>query len=229
MFLLYFIDHRPDSMETYAAANPLQQLPSFSTAFAHQRNDNRIESFPPIALNVITAESVDAVEGNHQSLPVATPAIPVPRPNTVINRPQTNKKPFLPPIIRLVSSKKKKSTEDASGNIEDSLQIGFEYFSKQKTSDQHNADETEANRVLLRSMWTALPSIEKQEFVTAAKRERENDENQVASKVQPPVEIASSSDKSLDRSSTHQSTVHSASPTLQEYPADYETILIDFE
>lgn len=153
----------------------------------------------------------------------------------MIIRPQTNKKPILPPIIRLVSSKKKKkkSTEDASGNSQDSLEIGFEYFSKRKASDQHNADEPEADRELLRSMWIALPSIEKQEFVTAAKRESKNDENQIALKGQSPAETALSSDKSLDRSSTHQSPVNSAnkdfSPTLQEYPTDYESILIDFE
>lgn len=211
----------------------MQQLPSFSTAFAHQRNVKLNESFSPIALDEITTEPDDFVEENHQTLPVAKPAIPVSMPIIMINKPQTNKKPFLPPIIRLVSAKKKKAAEDTSGNSEDSLELGFEYFSKRKTSDENKADEAEENQVPLRSMWIALPLSEKQESIHAAKRESENGENQIALKVQSPAETASSSDKSLDSCSTHQSTVNSVNndfaTTLQEYPADYETILIDFE
>lgn len=129
-------------------------------------------------------------------------AAPAPTPMCEIYRPKSNQRRMLPPIIRLVSAKRDKV--DTSDDSVESLELGFEYFSSEKSSNAQAVVGTDmsAIRAHHRSMWDSLQSKEKHEFVVAAKK---------------------SKDLSLDIAAANDS-----APTLQEYPADYETILIDF-
>lgn len=202
------------------------KLPSFSSVFARPKSTNLFET---PSSSVLSTTSNDFAVPNQPPTQVkrAAPAL-IP-----INKPSQNKsngKPILPPIIRLVSSKKNTTTEEIPGNCEKSLEMGFEHFLKQEERD---SEDDVANREKLRSLWDALSSKEKDEFVVAARRQTTNEDIQNNPIGRSSPASSHSSQKTLDCDSVDHTAVDSAkndiAPNLQEYPVDYETILINFE
>lgn len=113
--------------------------------------------------------------------------------------------------------------------MEPLLEMGFNFFSKQNASNQHKDDEIVDMRAHLRTLWNALSSREKRDFIVAAKREGKNEGISIDSNIRPPPELTSPSNKSSMHPSTVNVVTNDFAPTLQEYPVNYETILIDFE
>lgn len=205
-------------MTSQQVVTQTQRLPSFSKAFAHHHIDHQHNLLPSNAPPKVSSKR-------------ATPAL---IPLSVFNLPKSNGKTILPPIIRLLSAKKSNAIAKTPDNSAESFKMGFEYFSKQNAcNDQSKGEEIETIRAQHKSLWDAFSPDEKYEFAIAAKRKRKNDDNSTDLNVPSPAEPSKSPDKSSESPPMHQSTVSVAkndfAPTLQEYPADYESILIDFE
>lgn len=227
-FLFHFLDYRIDSAPSQPTASPRIQLPSFSSVFARQNSTNRFETSSSSAL--LTASNGFTVPNQPPALAkrIAPALIPISKPS----QKESNEKPilFLPPIIRLVSSKKNNATDKIPDDCTKSLEMGFEHFLKQMKRD---SESDVANREVMRSQWDALSSTEKDEFVVAAQRQEPNGDTQNNSTSCSPPASTYFSQKTMNCNLVDQNDVDSAKndivPNLQEYPADYETILINFE
>lgn len=230
----YFTVHFPDRISVsmdHLATIPTQRLPSFSSAFAHQRTANLPETSlmsSGVVSNVIPSVSNRLCKEISRTSPANKRDVPGLIPLNKMDRLTSIKKSILPPIIRLVSTKKDSPAQNIPGESEELLEMGFEFFSKEYSCVQHKDEKVEDGRALLRSKWNTLKSNEKHAIVVAAKQEKENDENRSESMNIRSPDDCTSADKKFCQSSVILAK-NEFTPTLQEYPANYETILIDFE
>lgn len=150
-------------------------------------------------------------------------------------KPKLNTKLIFSPIIRFVPGQAIKKSEDSTGDETSDekfgIKITFEENTKKTNDHAHDRSDDEDVTTIhnhLETTWNAFPTSERHNNVVAAKRNNNN--NQIDSS---PTKFPKYGIDLSQRSSKHQSTValdkNEFSPALQEYPADYETILFEFQ